>query len=79
MPNFMAFFVAGKSESKCFRGRVGTVVRKCNRTQPVGDVPADEQLDDPGIEAPTAVNRISGYGSGHFGISRMPELYDNAP
>jgi hypothetical protein len=30
--------------------------------QPVGDVPADAQLDDLGIEAATSVNRISDYG-----------------
>ncbi|HWX36929.1 MAG TPA: PIN domain-containing protein [Steroidobacteraceae bacterium] len=47
--------------------------------QPVGDVPANAQLDDLGIEAATSVHGISGNGRGHLGISGTPELYDNAP
>jgi hypothetical protein len=40
--------------------------------QPVGDVPADAQLDDFGIEAATSVNGISDGGPGHFGVSWTP-------
>src|SRR5260370_40756549 len=47
--------------------------------QPVGDVPADAQLDDLGIEAATSVNGISDNRLGHLGIPWTPELYDNAP
>ena len=47
--------------------------------QSVGDVPADAQLDDLGIEAATSVDGISDDRSGHLGISQTPELYDNAP
>ena len=32
MPHFKPFFVAGESDPKRFRGRVGTVVRRCTRT-----------------------------------------------
>ena len=46
--------------------------------QPVGDVPADTQLDDFRIEAAPAVQGVSGNRPGHSGISSMPELYDNA-
>jgi hypothetical protein len=47
--------------------------------QSVGDVPADAQLDDLGIEAATSVNGIADYGPGRLCISSMPELYDSAP
>ncbi len=47
--------------------------------QPVSDVPAHALFDDLGIEAAAAVNGISDYGPGNFGISWTPELYDNAP
>ena len=53
--------------------------REISIAQSVGDVPADAELDDLGIKAATSVDGISDYGSGHLGISRMPELYDNAP
>jgi hypothetical protein len=53
--------------------------REISIAQPVGDVPADAQLDDLGIEAATSVNGISDNTPGHLGISWMPELYDNAP
>jgi hypothetical protein len=45
--------------------------------RPVGHVPADAQLDDFGIKATPAVNRISDYGPRHFGIPWTPELYVN--
>jgi hypothetical protein len=47
--------------------------------QAVGDVPANAQLDDLAIDATPAVNGISDYGPGHFGVSYTPESYDNAP
>src|SRR5450631_4650645 len=47
--------------------------------QPVGNVPANAQLDDLGIEAATSVNGISDNGPGHLGIPWTPELYDTAP
>jgi hypothetical protein len=53
--------------------------KKVPIAQPVGDVPADAQLDDLGMEAATSVNGISDYRLGHLGISWTPELYDNAP
>jgi hypothetical protein len=37
--------------------------------QAVGDVPADAQLDDLGIEAAASVDGISGYRPGHLGVS----------
>ena len=37
--------------------------------QPVGDVPADAQLDDFGIEATSAVDGITDYRPGHLGVS----------
>jgi len=47
--------------------------------QPIGDVPADAQFDDLGIEAATSVNGIADNRPGHLGIPWTPELYDNAP
>jgi hypothetical protein len=47
--------------------------------QSVGDVPADSQLDDLGIEPAPSVNRISDNWLGHFGVSWTPGLYDVAP
>jgi hypothetical protein len=55
------------------------VLPQSSAAQPVGDVPADAQLDDLGIEAATSVNGISDNRPGHLGISWTPELYDNAP
>jgi hypothetical protein len=37
--------------------------------QPVGDLPADAQLDDLGIEAAASVNGISHNRLGHLGVS----------
>jgi len=37
--------------------------------QPIGDVPANAQLDDLGIETAAAVNGISDYRPGHLGVS----------
>jgi hypothetical protein len=34
MPHSKPFFVADESDPKRFRGRVGTVVRRCTRTEP---------------------------------------------
>jgi hypothetical protein len=46
--------------------------------QPLGDVPADAQLDYLGIEAAPAINEISRYRLCHLGVSWTPELYDIA-
>jgi hypothetical protein len=45
------------------------------KAQPMGDVPANAQLDDLGVEASTSVNWISVNGLRHLGIPWTPELH----
>jgi hypothetical protein len=44
--------------------------------QPVGDVLANAQFNDLGIEAAPSVDGISGNRPGHLGFSSVPELYN---
>jgi hypothetical protein len=46
---------------------------------PAGDVPADAQLDDLGVEAATSVDGISYDVLGHLGVSWAPESHRGAP